>query len=190
MSPGVSAPLIGRDRELQLLVDLLGVARRGSLAVAPRRPRRHTQRCSGFRTACAHMGTRTSPTQGPTRLRRTRPNTARSTGRAITGSGSRTPSTRTGQRSCGRRQLAAPLVLGHAGDGPAAPHLAVPAGARPYWLSRPNVFSPSNQAAYLGIIGFSARSPHVTADSPRRQKHSTSSNPAWRSALSSASSGK
>jgi predicted ATPase len=34
MSPGASGPLIGRDRELQLLVDLLGVARRGSLAVA------------------------------------------------------------------------------------------------------------------------------------------------------------
>jgi predicted ATPase len=34
MSPGASGPLIGRDRELQLLLDLLGVARRGSLAVA------------------------------------------------------------------------------------------------------------------------------------------------------------
>jgi DNA-binding CsgD family transcriptional regulator/tetratricopeptide (TPR) repeat protein len=34
MSPGVSGTLVGRDPELQLLVDLLGVARRGSLAVA------------------------------------------------------------------------------------------------------------------------------------------------------------
>jgi hypothetical protein len=35
-----------------------------------------------------------------------------------------------------------------------------------------------------------ARNPHVTADNSRRQKHSTSSKPASRSALSSASSGK
>jgi hypothetical protein len=34
MSPGVSETLVGRDRELQLLVDLLGMARRGSLAIA------------------------------------------------------------------------------------------------------------------------------------------------------------
>ena len=54
------------------------------------------------------MGTRACPTRGPTRLHHIRPNTARSMGRAITGSGSRRPSTHTGAPSCGRREPATP----------------------------------------------------------------------------------
>ena len=42
----------------------------------------------------------------------------------------------------------------------------------------------------MGRGGQLARNPHVTADNSRRQKHSTSSKPASRSALSSTSSGK
>ena len=61
-------------------------------------------------------------------------------------------------------------------------------------------FVEKSRALYAGVSvtactvavggGQLALNPHVTAHSPRRQKHSTSSKPASRSALNSASSGK
>ena len=59
------------------------------------------------------MVSRACPTRSPTRLRPTRPNMGRSTGRGITGSGSRTPSTRTRPRSYGRCTGATPVPNPH-----------------------------------------------------------------------------
>ena len=71
-----------------------------------------------------------------------------------------------------------------------APYAAGPGQSGVDVYINPADFGPRGPVMRTRRGGQLARNPHVTAEHSRRQKHSTSSKPASRSALSSTSSGK
>jgi hypothetical protein len=110
------------------------------------------------------------------------------------------PTTPAGRRPLSSANVRLPLWrVSGCGDAVAGSCFGTRAGAKPGGATRQHRATHDQQPGLAaiglrrqppGCAGQSARKAQVTAVSPRRQKHSTSSNPASRSAPSSASNGK